>query len=792
MKHLLSFWLLALVAALGAVGPALAQLGPGAAVREGMLRGARVRVIDVGRGTLRAEVEGLGPVANPGDLAAFDTRPFTTGAPSPDPITAGQAWRVRVAAPGMQSLGVGALAAAGLNLGQSDPAGLRLYHRGQEVALEEVRSGGALVELRFFAEPGDRWNSDAVYWLTAGSGPGLRMATADATPQSAAGATTAVERGVWRANTVYDSRLPGPDADHFFSADLGAYSPPEAPDVVTATLAPRLQSLAPPALTLRGETAEEGSFLLCVRAGPPPETAGYTPCADPAQPELVVSWSGKGAWERTATMPAFDPRQPVLLIYNLSPGRVSLDGVTWEMPVSLALGERGASFVGRAETVYTLLGKPAGAAVYDLGGPAPPTRLLFSGDTFQTAAGEPRPYLVTGEGTLYSPEVTAHTPVDMASPLDAEVVYIAPGAFIEALGPLLAHRRAQGLSAAAVPTEAIYDAWGYGEVSPEAIRAFLRYAAERWAVAPTVVTLVGDGTSDPRNYLGRNNINWVPPYLAMVDPWLGETACEACYAQLHGSSPLDDPLPDLAFGRIPAKSPAEAAALVAKILAYEGNRSAGAWRSVVAYVSDNADLGGNFPAALADSAALQPPGVRVKRLIYDPSAPPGDLWREPDPLRALDRSMGSFNGGAAIVHYIGHGHPFQWGYTSPPLRPDEPADRQYLLGVFGVDTLTNGGNLPVVLSMSCMTSSFQIPAFSGTSIDERLVARADGGAIAAWGSTGLGVLYGHDALQRGFYKALWAAPGQATLGALTMAGYLELFATQSCCQESVRTFALLG
>jgi len=98
----------------------------------------------------------------------------------------------------------------------------------------------------------------------------------------------------------------------------------------------------------------------------------------------------------------------------------------------------------------------------------------------------------------------------------------------------------------------------------------------------------------------------------------------------------------------------------------------------------------------------------------------------------------------------------------------------------------------VVLSMTCLTGSFQIPAFSGTSIDERLVARPDGGAIAAWSSTGLGVLFGHEALQRGFYRALWAAPGRARLGELTLAGHLELFTTGGCCQESISTFALLG
>ncbi|HMQ30308.1 MAG TPA: C25 family cysteine peptidase [Chloroflexaceae bacterium] len=773
---------LALLLAASLTAPASAQQG--ALVREGRLRGQVVRVLDAGGGALRTELAG-GPVADPGALAAFDTRPFATGAPAPSPLAARQAWKLRAARPGMQTVSAAALAAAGLPVAQIDPAALRLRHMSQEVAIEERRDGaGRLAELRFFAEPGDRWSAESVYWLTVEPGPGLRMATAGAAPAGALVTTTALERGAWRTNQIYESRLPGPDGDHFFSADMRVRAPapgepaPE-PSVVTATLEPRL----PPApgqatLTLAGGSVAGGAHRLRATLG---------------GAAREHAWSGEGTFSTVLSFPAGGGQALVELLPGPADDSVHLDGVAWALPVRLELGGRGARFVGQAGRAgYRLAGLPPGAAVYDVGDPLRPVRLLFAGDTFEAGAAEPRPYLVAGEGTLHAPAVAAHTPADLARPLDVEAVYVAPGAFLPAIEPLLAHRRAQGLAVAAVATEAIYDAWGHGQAGPEAIRGFLRYAAERWAVAPTTVVLVGDGTSDPRNYLGRDNINWVPPYLAAVDPWLGETACEACYAQLHGDSPLDDGLPDLHFGRIPAKSADEAAALAQKILRYERAGRAGGWRGTVAFVADNPDMGGDFAAAVAASAALQPEGVRVRRVIYDPQAPDGDPARERDPLRALARTMGSFNGGAAVVHYVGHGLQFQWGYTGPPLNPREPTDRQHLLGVFGVDELTNGDSLPVVLSMSCLTGSFQIPAFSGTSVDERLVARPDGGAIAAWGSTGLGVLYGHDALQEGFYRALWAAPGRATLGRLTMAGHMELFATRGCCQESIRTYALLG
>ena len=66
--------------------------------------------------------------------------------------------------------------------------------------------------------------------------------------------------------------------------------------------------------------------------------------------------------------------------------------------------------------------------------------------------------------------------------------------------------------------------------------------------------MVGDGTADPLNNLRRDDPNFIPPYLVNVDPWIGETACENCYARLDGTDPTLDPLPDLALGRLTVNS----------------------------------------------------------------------------------------------------------------------------------------------------------------------------------------------------------------------------------------------
>jgi hypothetical protein len=95
--------------------------------------------------------------------------------------------------------------------------------------------------------------------------------------------------------------------------------------------------------------------------------------------------------------------------------------------------------------------------------------------------------------------------------------------------------------------------------------------------------------------------------------------------------------------------------------------------------------------------------------------------------------------------------------------------------------------------MTCLTSQFHKPATSGTVLDERLLLNPNGGAIAVWGPAGLSVAYGHDFLQRGFFEKLWSSPsGTARLGELIEAGYTKLLTEEACCQDTAKTFLLLG
>ncbi|MEZ4664284.1 MAG: C25 family cysteine peptidase [Caldilineaceae bacterium] len=111
--------------------------------------------------------------------------------------------------------------------------------------------------------------------------------------------------------------------------------------------------------------------------------------------------------------------------------------------------------------------------------------------------------------------------------------------------------------------------------------------------------LVGDGTFDPRNYMGFQvdslNIDAVPAYLANVDPWLGVTACDNCYGQLDGADPTDtttDPgfLMDIWLGRLSVQDEVQLADVINKILRYETAEVKlpdDRWRQAVLYIADN-------------------------------------------------------------------------------------------------------------------------------------------------------------------------------------------------------------
>ena len=737
-----------------------------------------------------------------------------------DPVNADavrKALKVLVSESGMQQMTGQMLASAGFDLNVLDPARLQLRQQGEEIALQidGVTNGRltATSTLRFYTpQVGDRWNLQEIYWLTERESAGLRMTTRAVPPGAAQSRSTVVETGVWEDYKLYDSRYAGADNDHWFhqALSVGQASAVTAAATVAATVTPHLPRIADTAIyTLSVTTNIRGQHTLRVKSGNQEQDVAWHSVATNV---LVRDWQH--------VVSGTDPSNSLTIgLLGTTPPPTSesivlLDKIAWQVPVVLNFVGGGAEFHGLDGTWrYQWSNIPAGYAFYDVTESKTPI-LLTGADASGFQDGPTvRTYLVTGLATLHTPTVVAHFSLALPPTSGADAIYIGPAPFLSELEPLLQLRREQGYLVTTVDVQAIYDAWSYGAVSAEAIRTFLRYAAATWQRTPQAVTLVGDGTVDPHNYEGKNNLNFVPPYLANVDPWLIEAACEPCYVQLDGDNPVtgDDPAghffaADLWLGRLPVKNSGELAALITKIVSYERATSIEAWQNVSVFIADNhiksldsnglpvKDLAGDFSKIADGLAALTPAGIRNQRIYYDPypqfSDPSGtETWRIADAAQAHRAVLAQLSAGAGIISYNGHSHHWQWAITDESPN----ADPNSLLSLYDTDLLTNKDRYFIGLSMTCLTAQFQKPAFSGTVLDERMLLNPNGGATAIWGPAGLSVAYGHDLLERGFYNALWAAPPlTARMGALIEAGNIELLTQGACCQDTLKTFLLLG
>ena len=378
-------------------------------------------------------------------------------------------------------------------------------------------------------------------------------------------------------------------------------------------------------------------------------------------------------------------------------------------------------------------------------------------------------FLALTHDRLKSPvSIEAYSPANLADPANqADYIVIAPQEFVSGVQPLVAHRTGQGLVVKVVELKAIFDEFNYGIYSPEAIRTFLDYAYHNWSgEPPTYVLLVGDGSFDYKGNLSQGNPNLLPPYLAFVDPWFGETAADNRYVTVAG----DDPFPDMHIGRLPAENATHLQTMVAKTIAYETNPAPQDWLERVLFVADNPDLAGDFYSYSDDLVDNYLPDLYVPIKAYYMSTCLTGAACKQVILETLNTT------GALLVNYIGHAGITQWTGT------------ESVWTINDLSSLVPTSRLPVMLPMTCFEGAFHwadIDALAEATV------RLDGkGAVASWSATGEGVAAGHDYLNEGFLQSV-LSDGVRRLGVAADIGKAWLFAA-GFSEDLLETYHVLG
>ncbi|HEV2851844.1 MAG TPA: C25 family cysteine peptidase [Thermoanaerobaculia bacterium] len=668
--------------------------------------------------------------------------------------------RVEVTRTGMVRLRAAEIAGAlGMSpeavAGQVRAGRIRLTRAGQDVAWQAAGDGDGVV---FYGEAIDSpYTQVNVYWLEGA--PGTAMASTAVRPASgpAAGSftdTLHLETDAIPATAaplpvedfwIWKSFFPGfPGFDRAtFTVDVPAPSPAGIPSTL--------------AVNLYGFTASQ-RMSVRVNGQPAGEVTG-----------------GTGSFTAQVSLPADalrDGANQIELVALEADRGVWLDSFDLTYPHAYrAAGDRLAFRAGGGATVDLYGFRSSDVAVWDVSQPLAPRRLTGLaaqlrpdgswGVTFTAPPSVTGPFLALTGAALDTATVRASAPADLKNPgRGAEYVVIAPAGLKSEAQRLADLRAAQGLSAMVADLGDVMDVFGDGVYDPRAIRSFLSWAVRSWPTPPRYVVLAGKGTYDPKNLLGLST-NLVPAWLVTTEG--GLTPADTEYADFAGRG-----VPAVAIGRIPAVTAAELGAYVDKVAAYERDPG-GAWTGSALFVSDDADVGGNFAATndmIAVNAGAAGGGLAISRL---------DLAAGSNLQASRAQLFSALRDGQSLVNYVGHGGLDRITSEGLLLTSDVPG-------------LGNGPRVPVVTALTCLISQFAYPTV--TSLGEELVLQPDGGAAAVFAPTWLS--YNGEAGELGKYLLpRLAAPGAGRLGDRVLRGLADYSAAGGS-RETLRLYTLLG
>ncbi|MCS7154440.1 MAG: type IX secretion system sortase PorU [Bacteroidota bacterium] len=320
-----------------------------------------------------------------------------------------------------------------------------------------------------------------------------------------------------------------------------------------------------------------------------------------------------------------------------------------------------------------------------------------------------------------------------------DYVLIAPRAFAEPARRLAEHRRATGLRPLVVWQEEILNEFSGGASDPRAIRDYLKFLYDRAPTPeqmPRYVLLLGDGHYDYKELSRPALRNWILTYQSDESLVRERTYTSDDYFGL-----LDDheglwewregPSPerlDLAIGRLPVQTLAEAQRVVERIIRYETDRSGwGDWRAIVTFLADDGptSYGSDYDLHLQNAEMTarrlqeRDPAVEIHKLYMSAyeavSTPLGR--RLPQVTRDL---LERINQGTLLVNFTGHGGPEGWTH-------------ERVFQISDIPRLSNRDRLAVFVTVTCSFGKFD--SGDTQSGAEELLVYPDGGAIAVLGTT---------------------------------------------------------
>ncbi|MEW6129149.1 MAG: C25 family cysteine peptidase [Acidobacteriota bacterium] len=612
--------------------------------------------------------------------------------------------KINIKSTGWYKVGQPDLIAAGFP-SNVDPRKLQLYVDGRQVAMRvNGQADGkfdATDSLEFYGVALNSIETDKhAYWLVAGNEAGLRInqvkAAADNPSQTSFDYSVEI-----KDRFIYFSGLLNGDEENFFGSLITAYPTNK---ILTATnLDSGFEGNAKLEIALQGVTdlpGNEDHRVKVIVNGNPVGT-------------LVFDGTNRSSQVFSIPQSLLTARNTVTL-NSLSGGMdytlVDFIRLTYRRTYT-ADADKLRMTVEANQTRQVVTGFSTDKVrVIDITNPELPTEFATTahregdgyGVTFGLADADTHTVLALAENRFLSPSsIKLVNKTNLRGKANqADLLIITNGNFSNALNPLVALRRSQGLRPVVVDVEDIYNEFAFGQKSTQAIKNFLSYAYSLWSTPPRYVLFVGDASYDMKNYLGFGEVDFVPSKL--IDTAVFQTASDDWFADFNNEG-----VPVMYVGRLPGRTASEVSQMVAKLENYE--KASGLSKSAL-MIADTND-GFNFEAGSMTVQSLLPAGTNADLVFRS---------RNSDDKNRTD-VLSFINNGQQVVNYLGHG---AISFT-----------RGNLLSSDAVSHMENTGQFPLFVMMTCLTGYFEDAL--NESLAETLVKADQSGAIAVWASSAI-------------------------------------------------------
>jgi hypothetical protein len=300
---------------------------------------------------------------------------------------------------------------------------------------------------------------------------------------------------------------------------------------------------------------------------------------------------------------------------------------------------------------------------------------------------------------------------------------------------------AKQLSSQWFNVQSIYDQFGYGFPSPEAIKKFIKHVSSQQLIEH--VLLVGGDSYDYHDNLNNGNMSFIPSWYKLTNDIIFQTPTDVPNVDLN-----DDGYPDLSIGRWTVRTQKELATVITNTLNFAQTE-----KNDFLTIAENMDGKNNVSYQNQLEQMTQ-----IFSLENNHSVSLDEIMAENNTTNPHDiiataqqKMLEHINTGADLVMFSGHGSPTAWtfyGLMSPTV----------------VDLITTDQS-PLYMPLACYTTYYVEP--SNYSLAHGLIYGGNSGSVGIAGAVTLSN-YGHnEALAKLILEELnkGVSLGKATLNA---------------------------